>query len=182
MCLRFFVPQPEWMKFNMQYFTKSQTVPSPAMSIPCWPSARVLRIHPPIPHPSFQPAFASCLFLGSEFCTLLPLLLLWDGIHPLPLWSSLLVAPLASTIPLVSDPNCGSQPKPREPHPCCNWWWRDWLSSGLCCFVFYCSLFLALVWFMQGHVPSKIASEAQAVSLNVRRPDVSKTQKFWSCS
>lgn len=29
-----------------------------------------------------------------------------------------------------------------------------------------------------GHVPRKIVSEAQAVSLNVRHPDVSKTQKF----
>lgn len=79
----------------------------------------------------------------------------------------------------------GLRPKlqnPRNPTPVVTDGEQTLALSRLCCFTFCCSLYLALWWFTLGHRPSKIEIEVQTVSLNVRPPDVSKTQKFWSRS
>lgn len=134
-------------------------------------------------HPGFtecaQPAFAPGLFLA---LTGQQLSHRWCSSFSSHYWApeaplSPLAAPLSPTVPLVSDPNLGSQPKPLEPHPVVMCGGETWLSSGCVVLPSDIPCFGSLM-IHAGHVPSKIAIEAQIASLNIRRQMFPQTQKL----
>lgn len=127
MYLSFFVPQTEWVKCNTQYINKSWPVPLPVTSIPCWPSTRVLSIHPSCL--SSQSAFAFCLFLDSELLSHL----CSSGLVFTPFfhyWVPVVHYHLCFSGTSGPHHHFGLRPKlqvPAKVHGAplhCNWWWR----------------------------------------------------------